>query len=72
MKVWENILDSRLKERVNINGNQFGFAAGKSTTYAVFILREFQQKYIEKKKWLYHMFVDLEKASDRVPRSALV
>lgn len=72
MKVWEKILDGRLKEVVNISGNQFGFAAGRSTTDAIFILRQIQQKYTEKKKRLYHIFVDLEKAFDRVPRSALV
>ena len=72
MKVWEKILDGGLKEVVNISGNQFGFAAGRSTTDAIFILRQIQQKYTEKKKRLYHIFVDLEKAFDRVPRSALV
>ena len=32
MKVWERILDRRLKEVVNISSNQFGFTVGKSTT----------------------------------------
>ena len=72
MKAWEKILDVRLKEGVKISENQFGFAAGKSTTDAIFILRQIQQKYTEKKKRLYHIFIDLEKAFDRVPRSALV
>ena len=71
MKVWEVILDKRLKEVVNIGNNQFGFTAGKSTTDAIHILRQMQQKYIEKKKKLYHVFVDLEKAFDRVPRWTL-
>ena len=57
---------------VQISENQFGFAADKSTADAIFILRQIQQKYTEKKKRLYHIFVDLEKAFDRVPRSALV
>ena len=71
MKVWEKILDRRLKTIVNISSNQFGFSAGRSTTDAIFILRQMQQKYIEKKKKLYHVFVDLEKAFDRVPRWTL-
>ena len=71
MKVWEKILDGRLKQIVNISDNQFGFSAGKSTTDAIFILRHIQQKYTEKKKRLYHIFIDLEKAFDRVPRAAL-
>ena len=71
MKVWEKILDRRLKTVVNVSSNQFGFSAGRSTTDAIFILRQMQQKYVEKKKKLYHVFVDLEKAFDRVPRWTL-
>ena len=72
MKVWEKILEGRLKEIISISNNQFGFSQGKSTTDAIFILRQLQHKYTEKKKKLYHIFVDLEKAFDRVPRRALV
>ena len=71
MKVWERILDRRLKEVVRIGDSQFGFTAGKSTTDAIYILRQMQQKHIEKKKNLYHVFADLEKAFDRVPRWTL-
>ena len=35
-------------------------------------MRQFQQKYTEKKKRLYHIFVDMKKALDRAPRSSLV
>ena len=35
------------------------------------MLRQIQQKYSEKKKELYHIFVDLENAFDRVPRAAI-
>ena len=35
---------------------------------AVFVVGQFQEKYIEKKQKLYHVFVDLEKAFDKVPR----
>ena len=66
-KIWEKILDRRLKEIVVINDNQFWFAARKSTTDATYVLRNIQQKYCEKKKKLYHIFVDLEKAFDMVP-----
>ena len=71
MKVWEKILDSRLKLVVKISNNQFGFTSGRSTTDAIHILRQVQHMYIEKKKKLYHIFIDLEKAFDRVPRWTL-
>ena len=35
------------------------------------IMRQLQEKFIEKKKKLYHVFVELEKAFDRVPRKAI-
>ena len=34
-------------------------------------MRQLQEKYRDKKKRLYHIFVDLEKAFDRVPRQAI-
>ena len=43
----------------------------KSTTEAIFIVRQIQEKYGEKKRKLFHVFVDLEKAFDRVPRKAI-
>ena len=72
MKVWQTILDSRLKEVVNISENPFGFTTGMSTTDDIFILRQFQQKYTEKNKRFNHIFVDLEKTFDRMPCSVLV
>ena len=45
--------------------------AERSTVDAIFIVRQLQEKYREKKKRLYHIFVDLEKAFDRVPRRAI-
>ena len=72
MKLWEKILEGRLREVVKVDENQFGFQQGKATTDAIFIMRQMQEKYGEKKRKLYHIFVDLEKAFDRVPREAIV
>ena len=71
MNFWERILMRRLGDNVKISPQQFGFAAGKSTTDAIFIARQLQEKSLQNKKELYHIFVDLEKAFDKVPRQAI-
>ena len=50
---------------------QFGFRPGKGTTDAIFIVRQIQERYLEKKKNLWMAFVYLEKAFDRVPREVV-
>ena len=71
MKIWEKVLEERLRKIVKIDKCQFGFMSERSTTDAVFIIRQLQEKYIAKRKKLYHIFVDLEKAFDRVPREVI-
>ena len=51
---------------MKIDSMQFGFMAGKSTTDAIFIVRQLQEKYLVRNKELWMAFVDLEKAFDRV------
>ena len=71
MKVLEHVLNTVIREHVVIDEMQFGFMPGRSTTDAIFILRQLQEKYLGKKRRLYFAFVDLEKAFDRVPRAVL-
>ena len=71
MKVFEKILDRRLRNVTQIMDGQCGFMPGKACADAIFVLRRMQEKYLEKRKKLYHVFVDLEKAFDRVPRKAI-
>ena len=66
MKVWERIIDARLRNRVEISKQQYGFMPGKGTTDAMFALRMFMEKYREGQRELHCVFVDLEKAYDRV------
>ena len=44
---------------------------GPGTTDVIFILRQIQEKYIEKNRNFYFAFFDLEKTFDRVSRSDL-
>ena len=70
MKVWERIIKARLRDRVKISKQQYGFMPGKGTTDAMFALRMLMEKYREDKRDLQFVFVDLEKAYDRVPRKS--
>ena len=72
MKVVERVIERRVREQVKIDDMQFGFRSGRGTTDAIFIVRQLQEKYREKKKDLYFAFIDLEKAFDRMPRSIMV
>ena len=71
MKVFERVIDKKIRSIVKLDDMQFGFTPGKSTTDAIFIVRQIQEKFISKKKDLWMAFVDLEKAFDRVPREVL-
>jgi len=67
LEIIERIINVRVREKVEIDNIQFGFIGGKGTTHAIFIVRQLQKTYIVNKKGLWMAFVDLEKASDRVP-----
>ena len=71
MKILEHVLNTIIRSQVCIDEMQFGFMPGRSTTDAIFILRQLQEKFLLKKRNLYFVFVDLEKAFDRVPRKVL-
>ena len=71
MKLWDRVIDQRLKDIVSISDGQFGFKSGVGTTDAIFVIRILCEKYREDNKPLDMVFVNLEKAYDTVPREVL-
>ena len=71
MKIWERIIEARLRDSVEISKQQYEFMPGKGTTDAMFALRMLMEKYREGQRKLHCVFIDLEKAYDRVLQGEL-
>jgi hypothetical protein len=71
MKLWEKIIEHRLKGVTNVTENQFSFMPGRSTMETVFLIRQLMERCREQKKDMHMGFIDLEKAYDKVPRNVM-
>ena len=67
-KILLRILNRRLRCKMEkeLEEEQFGFRKGKVTGNAIGLIRAIGERYIEKDKNVYAVFVDLEKAFYRV------
>ena len=71
MKLWQRVIEARLRREIQICEQQFGFMPGRSTVDAIFSLRVLQEKWGEGQKALHCVFIDIGKAYDQVPSEEL-
>ena len=65
VNLYERVHENRLRNIVSISEEQFGLVKVKSTTDAIFALRQLQERYREGQQDLHCVFSDLEKAYDK-------
>ena len=71
MKVFERVIQQKVREMVDVDAVQSGFLPVKGTADVIFIAHQVEERYLEKKKKLSFAFLDLEKAFDQVPREVV-
>ena len=65
MKLWERVIENRLRQNVKISENQFGFMPGRLTTDAIHLLRQLIKRFRERRRNLHMVFIDVEKVMIR-------
>ncbi|CAK1587880.1 unnamed protein product [Parnassius mnemosyne] len=71
MKLFERIIDTRIRQQCTVSDSQYGFQPGRGTMDPIFALRILMEKHREKNMPLHFLFLDLQKAFDCVPREMI-
>jgi Reverse transcriptase (RNA-dependent DNA polymerase) len=71
MKLWERVIEHYLIKLTTVSKNQFGFMPGRSTMEVIFLIRQHMKRHQEQKNDLHMIFIDLEKAYNKVPRNIM-
>jgi hypothetical protein len=71
MELQERVIEHRLREITKISMNQFGFMLERPTVEAIFLIRQMMW-YREQNKDLHMVFIDLEKAYEKILRNVVV
>jgi hypothetical protein len=71
MKLWERIIEHRLRGVTNITENQFDFMLGRLTMEPIFLIRQLMERCREQKQDMHMVFIDLEKAYDKLSRNVM-
>jgi hypothetical protein len=72
MKLWERVIEHRLRKLTTVSKNQFGFMPGRSIMETIFLIRQLMERHREQKNELHMMiFIDLEKAYDKISRNIM-
>lgn len=60
MRIWERVVEIRVRRDMSIFDNQFGFMPGCSTIEIIHFVRRLIEKYKKRKRDLHMGFIDVE------------
>lgn len=56
VKIWERVIDRRVREGTSVAEEQFGFMPGRGTTDVILIVRQMLEKLREKQRMAYGFY----------------